>query len=290
MADVGARGQFLLGGHLREALYFSRTSIARVKIRTVAMNVPISPIATTSLYAVSANHNRRTMSTSLTASALKAVYSASPADFDLPRAANTAKARPAMIPIDPPSAAEIAPCIPASQADSRLAAAVHKTCSPIIGRNIRHTPNSSCKTAEFYRERDMPVKPARPKMARIRRVRPVLSDRVEQRFGRDLRIEHAQFFPEGEAAAGDRDAVVVVARDEKLGAFLGESAQDLEVRLHAQFLVGGGLDAETRDGVPLRVRLVVLTGRSRRSCRAGCFGWKATPDAPPVPGAGCAAS
>ena len=101
------------------------------------------------------------MSTSLTASALKAVYSASPADFDLPRAANTAKARPAMIPIDPPSPAEIAPCIPASQADSRIAAAVHKTCSPIIGRNTRHTPCSSCKTAEFYREIDGAVKPER---------------------------------------------------------------------------------------------------------------------------------
>jgi molybdopterin-biosynthesis enzyme MoeA-like protein len=44
---------------------------------------------------------------------------------------------------------------------------VHKTCSPIIGRNTRHTPCSSCKTAEFYRERDVSVKPARRKMARI---------------------------------------------------------------------------------------------------------------------------
>src|SRR6266446_1605575 len=172
-----------------------------VKIRTVAMNVPISPIATTSLYAASASHNRRTMSTSLTASALKAVYSASPADFDLPRAANTAKARPAMIPIDPPSAAEIAPCIPASQADSRIAAAVHKTCSPIIGRNTCHTPCSSCKTAEFYRVTDGSVKPARRK-----------TDRVDQRVGSNVRIEHAQLFPEVQAAAGDRDAVVVAAR------------------------------------------------------------------------------
>src|SRR3989442_8837376 len=157
-----------------------------VKIRTVAMNVPISPIATTSLYVASTNHNRRTMSTSLTASALKAVYSASPANFDLPRAANTAKARPAMIPIEPPSAAEIAPCIPASQADSRIAAAVHKTCSPIIGRNTRHTPCSSCKTAEFYRETGGAVKPARRK-----------PDRVEQRGGRELRNQHAQLFPQG---------------------------------------------------------------------------------------------
>src|SRR5438874_6976168 len=139
-----------------------------MKISTVAIKDPTSPIATTSLYAVSANHNRRTMSTSLTASALKAVYSASPADFDLPRAANTAKARPAMIPIDPPSPAEIAPCIPASQADGRIAAAVHKTCSPIIGRNTRHTPCSSCKTAEFYRETRRAVKPARRKRSKFR--------------------------------------------------------------------------------------------------------------------------
>jgi len=143
-----------------------------VKIRTVAMNDPISPIATTSLYVANAIHNRRSMSATLTASALNAAYSAPPADFDLLRAANATKASPAMIPIEPPNAAEIAPCIPASQADNRLAAAVHKTCSPIIGRKIRHTPNSSCKTAEFYRERDMPVKRARPKTARIRRISP----------------------------------------------------------------------------------------------------------------------
>src|SRR5258708_5682219 len=129
------------------------------------------------------------MSATLTASALNAAYSASPADFDLLRAANTTKASPAMIPIEPPNAAEIAPCIPASQADNKLAVAVHRTCSPIIGRNTCHTLHP--------------------------------------------------------AAA-------------KLRAVLGESAQDLEVRLHAQLLVGGGLDAEVRDGVPLRVRLVVL--------------------------------
>src|SRR3989475_12734821 len=84
------------------------------------------------------------------------------------------------------------------------------------------------------------------------------SYRVEQRVGRNVRIEHAQFFPEVEAPSGDRDAVVVGARDEMLAALLGEGAQDLEVRLHAQLLVGGGLDAEVRDEVPLRVRLVVL--------------------------------
>src|SRR6266436_7821378 len=143
-----------------------------VKIRTVATNVPISPIATTSLYVANAIHRRTTMRRTLTASALNAAYSTSPADFDLPRAANAAKASPAMIPIEPPNAAEIAPCIPASQADNKLAVAVHKTCSPIIGRNTRHTPCSSCKTAEFYRETDESVKPARRK-----------SDRVDQRVG-----------------------------------------------------------------------------------------------------------
>jgi hypothetical protein len=122
-----------------------------VEIRTAAMNAPISPIATTSLYVANTIHRRRTMRTTLTASALKAVYSASPADLDLLRAAITAKAKPATIAIEPPNAAEIAPWIPASQADNRLTAAVHKTCSPMIGRNIRHTPYSSCKTAEFYR-------------------------------------------------------------------------------------------------------------------------------------------
>lgn len=120
-----------------------------VKIRTVAMNEPISPIATTSLYAANAIHKRRSMSATLTASALNAAYSASPADFDLLRAANATNASPAMIPIEPPNAAEIAPCIPASQADSRLTAAVHKTCSPIIGRNICHTPCSKAKPQNF---------------------------------------------------------------------------------------------------------------------------------------------
>src|SRR5258708_26535613 len=174
-----------------------------VKIRTVAMNVPISTIATRSLYVASTNHSRRTMSTSLTASALKAVYSASPADFDLPRAANAPKARPAMIPIEPPSAAEIAPCIPASQADSRIAAAVHKTCSPIIGRNTCHTPCSSCKTAEFYRETGGAVKPARRK-----------SDRVGARVWRDVRIEPGQVLPEIEASAGRPHGEVVGVRDD----------------------------------------------------------------------------
>src|SRR5260221_11911421 len=105
-----------------------------------------------------------------------------------------------MIPIEPPSAAEIAPCIPASQADSRIAAAVHKTCSPIIGRNTRHTPCSSCKTAEFYRETGESVKPARRK-----------SDRVDQRVGRNVRIEHAQLLPEMQTPAGDRDGVALAS-------------------------------------------------------------------------------
>src|SRR6267142_114229 len=37
---------------------------------------------------------------------------------------------------------------------------------------LPHTPPRSRKTAEFYRERDVPVKPARGKMARIRRISP----------------------------------------------------------------------------------------------------------------------
>ncbi len=208
-----------------------------VKISTVAMNVPISPTATTSLYVANAIHKRRTMSATLTASALNAAYRAPPADFDLLRAANATKTSPAMIPIEPPNAAEIAPCSPASQADNKLTAAVHKTCSPIIGRNTRHTPYSSCKTAEFYRETDGSVKPARRKMARISPKFAPGSDRVEKRFGRNVRIEHAQFFPEVEAPSDDRDAIVVGARDEMLAALLGEGAQDLEGRLHAQLLV-----------------------------------------------------
>jgi hypothetical protein len=54
-----------------------------------------------------------------------------------------------MIPIEPPNAAEIAPCNPASQADSRLIAAVHKICNPITGRNTCHTLHPTAKTAEF---------------------------------------------------------------------------------------------------------------------------------------------
>ena len=86
---------------------------------TVAMNEPISPIATTSLYVASTIHRRTTMRATLTASALNTAYSASPADFDRLRAASAAKASPAMIPIDPPNAGEIAPCPPASQAETR---------------------------------------------------------------------------------------------------------------------------------------------------------------------------
>jgi hypothetical protein len=89
------------------------------------------------------------MRATLTASALKAANNASPADFGLLRAANATKTRPAVIPIEPPKAAEIAPCTPASQADSRLAAAVHKTCSPITGRKTCHTLHPAAKTAEF---------------------------------------------------------------------------------------------------------------------------------------------
>ena len=113
------------------------------------MNVPISPIATTFLYVANTAHTRTTMRTTLTASALKAATRASPADFGLLRAANATNAKPAMIPIEPPNAAEIAPCIPANQADSRLAAAVHRNCNPITGRKICHTLHPAAKTAEF---------------------------------------------------------------------------------------------------------------------------------------------
>jgi hypothetical protein len=68
------------------------------------------------------------------------------------RAANATKARPAMIPIEPPNAAEIAPCIPASQADSRLTAAVHKTCSPITGRKTCHTNSTPLQNRRILRE------------------------------------------------------------------------------------------------------------------------------------------
>jgi len=92
------------------------------------------------------------MRASLTASALSTSYSASPADFDLLLAAMAAYANPATTPIDPPNAAEIAPCFPASQAASSVAAAVHSTCSPIIGRNMRHTPHpAAAKPPNFRR-------------------------------------------------------------------------------------------------------------------------------------------
>src|SRR5713101_8452521 len=201
-----------------------------------------------------------TMRATLTSSALNAAYKASPADFDLLRAANTAKARPAIIPIEPPSAAEIAPCSPASQADNRVTAAVHKNCSPIIGRNTCHTLHPAAKPPNFKGKPTAPSNWCDAKSLDFQRDRSksASSYRVEQRVGRNVRIEHAQFFPEVEAPSGDRDAVVVGARNEVLAALLGEGTQDLEVRLHAQLLVGGGLDAEVRDEVPLRVRLVVL--------------------------------
>ena len=136
------------------------------------MNEPISPIATTSLYVANAIHKRRSMSATLTASALNATYSVSPADFDLPRAANATKASPAMIPIEPPNAAEIAPCIPASQADNKLAVAVHKTCSPIIGRNTCHTLHPAAAKPQNFIGKETCPSNARPKTARIRRISP----------------------------------------------------------------------------------------------------------------------
>ena len=122
-----------------------------VKISTVAIKDPISPIATTSLYVANAIHRRRTMSATLTASALSAAYSASPADFDLLRAASPTKTSAGTIPIEPPSAAEIAPCDPANQAESSVAAAVHSTCSPIIGRKTRHTPHPAAAKPQNFK-------------------------------------------------------------------------------------------------------------------------------------------
>jgi len=48
-----------------------------------------------------------------------------------------------------PSAAEIAPCLPASHAEIRIAATVDNACSPTIGRYLRHTPRPGCKIAKF---------------------------------------------------------------------------------------------------------------------------------------------
>src|SRR5206468_1406018 len=121
---------------------------------------------------------------------------------------------------------------------------------------------SSRGSTSISRSTASPASTGRSPCTRRRRSdswRPVAAlDRVEQRFGRDVRIEHAQLLPEMEAPGRDRDAVVVAARDEVLAALPGEGAQDLEVRLHAQLLVGGGLEAEVRDEMALRVRLVVL--------------------------------
>jgi len=89
------------------------------------------------------------MRTTLTASALKAATRASPADFGLLRAANATNARPAMMPIEPPNAAEIAPCTPASQADSRLATAEQRICNPITGRKTCHTLHPAAKPQNF---------------------------------------------------------------------------------------------------------------------------------------------
>ena len=152
MADVGARVSVRARRPLLETLgkpYFSRTHTAMVKIRTVAMNVPISPIATTFLYVANTAHRSTIMRTTLTASALKAAYSASLQTSVCCVLPDATKTRPAMIPIEPPNAAEIAPCIPASQADSRLTAAVHKNLQPDHrAEDLPHTP-PRCETEEF---------------------------------------------------------------------------------------------------------------------------------------------
>src|SRR4029077_10164471 len=84
------------------------------------------------------------------------------------------------------------------------------------------------------------------------------SNRIHERLGRNIGVEHADLFSEVQAARGDGDAVAVAARDEILGAPVGERGQDLEIRLRAQLVLRGGLDAEVGDGVALHVRLVVL--------------------------------
>jgi len=146
---------------LREALsesYFSRTSIAMVKNQDRGDERAISPIATTSLYVARAIPQEDNMRTTLTASALKRYQQRLPADpiycvlpmlqkqagDDSYRAANAARLR-RVIRRARPTAGLRQRCI--------------KTCSPIIGRNTRHTPCSSCKTAEFYRETGESVKP-----------------------------------------------------------------------------------------------------------------------------------
>src|SRR5882672_10105362 len=170
--------------------YFVRTHTAMVKIRTVAMNVPISPIATTFLYVANTAHRRTIMSTTLTASALKAACSASPADFGLLRAANATKARPAMIPIEPPNRAEIAPCTPASQADSRLTAAVLRICNPNTGRKTCHTCNPAAKPKNFKGNPEDASTCCSAKSHGTTRDLPEPGplDRVDQRFGRNVGV------------------------------------------------------------------------------------------------------
>src|SRR5207245_7298701 len=134
-----------------------------------------------------------TMRATLTASALNAAYSASPADPDLPRAASAAKASPDVIPIVPPNAAETAPCNPASQAESSVAAAVHSTCSPIIGRKMRHTPHPAAA-----KPGNLKGKPTDPSKSLYR---------IDQRLGRNVRVEHAELLPEVQPLARDGDEI-----------------------------------------------------------------------------------
>jgi hypothetical protein len=94
------------------------------KISSEAMKEPISPTMTRSLYVSNTSHREKIISASLINSALNAAYSASPADFALLREATATKISPAAIPIEPPRAAEIAPCLPANQADNNVTAAV----------------------------------------------------------------------------------------------------------------------------------------------------------------------
>src|SRR5713226_6193963 len=119
---------------------------------------------------------------------------------------------------------------------------------------------TACGSHEFSRctPRAMLIGMRSPRSGYAARARKILLYRVDQRLGRNVRVEHAELLPEVQPLARDSDAVVVTARNEIFRAPLGEGAQDLEIRLYAQLLVGGRLDAEVGDDVALHVRLVVL--------------------------------
>src|SRR5215831_18539084 len=133
-----------------------------------------------------------------------------------------------MIPIEPPKAAEIAPCTPASQADSRLTAAVNAICNPNTGRKTCHTLHPAAKNRRILRE----TSPSRQfDASQNLRVR---SDRNDKRIGRHVRVEHADLLPEMQPPGRDGDAVVIGAREEVFAATLREGPQDVEVGLRSE--------------------------------------------------------